>query len=271
MTNSTKQPDATTGIDTQLRTLNEVITRLIVPIPEKLIETKTDKSRADFVPITTMKDLLDWACGHGRWRTTIERVDCPGNHLGMIVRLWIQTSDEGWVYQDGTGHEVTDNPKIYGDPWTNAYAQAVRRAAESFGMARELWRREIIRAQARAKQIVTASDIPKAPSEEEGDPATERRDDAGGNGAQPQASRATSSKPPQASTGAHTLSVKDLKNLQKAGGPVVPASLLGELETLWPQKRTEEFVGFVEKHLGVPPQRLTKQTAKTMLDALRAK
>lgn len=167
---STPLPESNApAMDTRLRTLSELVARLTRPIPERLIDRKTDKSQADFVNITTMKDLLDAACGHANWRATVERVDCPGNHLGMIVRLWVAydggDGQEVWLWQDGTGHEVTDNPKIYGDPWTNAYAQALRRAAESFGMARELWRGEVIRSQRLAERLArggVAEDLPKA-------------------------------------------------------------------------------------------------------------
>lgn len=168
---STNRPE---GVDTRLRTLEECIARLIRPIPSKLISQKPDKSKADYINITTVKDLLDVACGRGNWQAeVIQTLPIPPNHLGLILRLTIYTADRGPVYQDGTGHEVTDKPSIYGDPLTNAYAQALRRAAESFGMARELWRREVISAQIVAKQLVASGAFDELPTVEEEEGLTE--------------------------------------------------------------------------------------------------
>jgi hypothetical protein len=162
---STNKPE---GVDTRLRTLEECVARLIRPVPSKLISQKPDKSKADYINITTVKDLLDVACGRGNWQAeVIQALPIPPNHLGLILRLTIFTADRGPVYQDGTGHEVTDKPSIYGDPLTNAYAQALRRAAESFGMARELWRREVIGAQVIAKQLVASGAFDELPTVEE--------------------------------------------------------------------------------------------------------
>lgn len=143
--------------DTRLRTLAEVMTRLIKPIPPKLV-SKTETG--DFVNVTNLKDLLDWACGFGRWRAeviphpqpvvqtfyTAKREMREGWMYCMTVRLSIQVADDQggavWHSQDGTGTELLSGPQVYGDALTNAYAQGLRRAAESFGLARELWRRD---------------------------------------------------------------------------------------------------------------------------------
>ena len=176
----TTKEQAKNALDTRVRPLAELVARLIRPIPQKLIDTKTDASKADYINVTTMKDLLDAACGFFNWRAEIARVDTPGNHLGMIVRLYVRALDEGgkpaWFWQDGTGHEVTDK-KIFGDPWTNAYAQGLRRAAESFGMARELWRRETVTSQGLALALIkqgvfdgqapSVDELPKAPTDDE--------------------------------------------------------------------------------------------------------
>jgi hypothetical protein len=55
--------------------------------------------------------------------------------------VMIHASD-GAYSQDGTGVESI-NLRGYGDVASNAYAQAFRRACESHGLARELWRMEL--------------------------------------------------------------------------------------------------------------------------------
>lgn len=160
-------------IDTKLRPLDEVMTRLIVPIPEYLIERRDDSTQAEFINTTTQKDLLDWACGHGRWRAEVTQVipniatsyrygsdERSGIMLGLILRLYIQT-EEGWIWQDGTGTELLSGTQVYGDAFTNAYAQALRRAAESFGQARELWRRDLHSTQIAAQEALADGGLPQ--------------------------------------------------------------------------------------------------------------
>jgi hypothetical protein len=166
------------------RSMEELMTRMIAPIPGRLLSKKDSGGgdTVDFVNITTLKDLLDYIAGRGRWRVEILETLPTINTLygargkepqpvmlfGMIVRLYIQT-DEGWVWQDGTGTERLTGSKIYGDPLTNSYAQAVRRALESFGSCRELWRGQVITAQLLAQKLLTghSADIPKATNSEE--------------------------------------------------------------------------------------------------------
>lgn len=310
------------AVDTRLRSLNEVMTRLNVPIPSKLLDKKPDKSGAIYVNITSEKDLLDWACGFGRHREEILQIipkietnykkRGPGAMLGMTVRVHIQTLDEGWIFQDGTGTEWLTGSDIFGDPLTNAYAQAVRRAAESHCLARELWRKEISKPQARAKQALAQNqklaqatkeldELPKAPSDEEQvDPAVAVTTDDNGlqspeelrnqqqanqqttkqqtatngtkqatNGAKPSA--AANEPPPQ--VGAHTLTLKELKSIQAAGGPVAPVSTLKTLQAQWKKKRPNESLDdYLTGKLGLEgPADITKQLAITLINALNAK
>lgn len=156
-------------VDTELRTFAEVMARLIIPIDECFIK---DRDGIRYIDITTQKDLLDWACGAGRWRAMVKDTIGPvgtaykanaakeptiGSMFGLIVTLAIQTSDEGWIEQDGTGTEMLTGSPVYGDFLTNAYAQALRRASESFGMARELWRKEIHPMQEAAAKLATGN------------------------------------------------------------------------------------------------------------------
>jgi hypothetical protein len=161
-------------LDTRLRSYDEAVARLIRPVPRSLVdqrETGGGKNhKADYINITTMKDLLDAAVGLGNWREEIISRDyLPPKHFGIFLRVSILTSDRGWVSHENTGYEATDN-KGPGDPFSNAYAQAFRRCCESFGMARELWRREVINAQTVARELVKGGafdSIVKAPPDEE--------------------------------------------------------------------------------------------------------
>lgn len=166
--------------DTKLRSLEEVMQHLIVPIPEWFIKTKPDSSHAEYIDITTRKDLLDWACGFGRWEAVVKSTVGPiqtayqkkdrngnleppviGSMFGMVLTLRIHTSD-GIFEQDGTGTEMLTGSPVYGDALTNAYAQALGRAAESFGQARELWRRKVHPAQEEALRSING-EVTNAP------------------------------------------------------------------------------------------------------------
>jgi hypothetical protein len=81
----------------------------------------------------------------------------------MIVTVLIHASD-GAYSQDGTGVESI-NLRGYGDVASNSYAQAFRRACESHGLARELWRMELSEEQkdiSREQQEISRTDQIKA-------------------------------------------------------------------------------------------------------------
>lgn len=101
---------------------------------------QVDKGRfqADYVNITDLKDLLDIRAGV--WTSEIIAAQQIGNQFAAIVRISIHAAD-GVFSHDGNGIEDV-NLDSYGDSFSNAYAQAFRRACESHSLGRELWRKE---------------------------------------------------------------------------------------------------------------------------------
>lgn len=123
-------------------TYAEIKRRLKTPIPTDLLSEKsTGGTKIKFVNVTDVKDLLDERVGNGYWEVPSSEIVCAGGILFMTLTLVITASD-GVFCHVGHGNEALDL-KSYGDPTSNAYAQALRRAAESHGLARELWRMEI--------------------------------------------------------------------------------------------------------------------------------
>lgn len=125
----------------------DIKSRLQEPIPSDKLSVKTiQKHRIEFVNITAMKDLLDERAGI--WEATVVDTKVAGDNLIVIVRIAIHAED-GVFVQDGTGLEALQ-VSGYGDPFSNAYAQAFRRACETHGLSRELWRKSETRSQANA-------------------------------------------------------------------------------------------------------------------------
>jgi hypothetical protein len=124
------------------KTYKELVRALKTPIPESYISTKkTGSASIRFVNVTDIKDLLDERLGEHVWESSVKSCQQVGENLVMIVTVMIHASD-GAYSQDGTGVESI-NLRGYGDVASNAYAQAFRRACESHGLARELWRMEL--------------------------------------------------------------------------------------------------------------------------------
>jgi hypothetical protein len=124
------------------KTYKELVRALKQPIEQKYIDHKTQGgAKIAFVNITTVKDLLDERLGEHVWESSVKSCQQIGENLVMIVTVMIHASD-GAYSQDGTGVESI-NLRGYGDVASNAYAQAFRRACESHGLARELWRMEL--------------------------------------------------------------------------------------------------------------------------------
>lgn len=116
---------------------------LAIPIDKHLISSKTRRSKngyevkIDYVNVTDLKDLLDQRAGV--WTATVVSTTIMGNQLGVVVRISVHGAD-GIYSQDGTGVEGL-NHTGFGDTYSNAYAQAFRRACEGHGLGRELWRK----------------------------------------------------------------------------------------------------------------------------------
>lgn len=116
--------------------------KLKEPVPKELISTRpaggNSGAQIEYINITDYKDLLDARAGI--WESRVNDFKQIGESLCCVVNIAIHC-DDGIFNQDGTGIEplATDS---YGDPFSNAYAQAFRRACEGHGLSRELWRKD---------------------------------------------------------------------------------------------------------------------------------
>lgn len=121
----------------------EIKGNLAVLIPPEWVSYKVRKGRnnqevkIEYVNVTVLKDFLDERAGN--WTAEVKSTTVMGNQIGIVVRLSIECLD-GWYFQDGTGIEEL-NHSSFGDSYSNAYAQAFRRACEGHGLGRELWRK----------------------------------------------------------------------------------------------------------------------------------
>lgn len=121
--------------------LSEMLEALRAPVPRELVSKKDTGSKgflADYINVTDQKDLIDDRIGAGNWSSEITRTDSMPELYIVIVRITVYGTDAS-CFHDNTG--VSDG-RGYGDIASNAYAQAFKRACESFGLARELWRGE---------------------------------------------------------------------------------------------------------------------------------
>lgn len=125
-------------------TYENIKRRLKEPIPVNLIsyKKKGGNDKISYINVTDCKDLLDQRVGaDAQWDAVIVGDSVVGDNYVVKVRIRIWAFD-GTFEQDGIGLEKI-NLNSYGDPATNAYAKAFRRAAEGHGLARELWRDEL--------------------------------------------------------------------------------------------------------------------------------
>lgn len=117
---------------------NEIKKALAEPVPSELISHRQQGGfDIAFVNVTNCKDLLDDRVGH--WNAFVHEFKQIGESICVVVRLRIH-ADDGVYEQDGTGIKALSS-NSYGDPFSNAYAQAFRRACEGHGLSREFWRR----------------------------------------------------------------------------------------------------------------------------------
>jgi len=137
---------------------SELKRRLKKPIDRKLLsQKKAGGTSIDFLNITDLKDELDSRLAPNHWEAIVKQTMLCGENLIMIVSLIIH-ADDGVYCQDGTGIESI-NLRGYGDVASNSYAQALRRAAESHGFCRELWRAELSAEQKEIQQEANKPDL----------------------------------------------------------------------------------------------------------------
>lgn len=114
----------------------EIRDRLKVPVPPEFIEMREQGgANIYYVNVDRYKELLDERAGV--WTAEVGDYKQIGESLCCTVKLGIYAED-GIFVMDGTGIEPL-NTNSYGDPFSNAFAQAFRRACASHGLSRELW------------------------------------------------------------------------------------------------------------------------------------
>jgi hypothetical protein len=119
-----------------LRSISEIIGDLSKPIPARLLRTKTvGGQKIRFLPWHTAVKFLDlYAPG---WSYEIRHVTGIGGKVIVVARISIPCA-EGTVYREATGQEDEDISS-YGDPSSNAEAQALKRATAKFGLGLYLY------------------------------------------------------------------------------------------------------------------------------------
>lgn len=125
------------------KTLEQIKANLDAPVPRELVRSryggKDENGQAfylDYINVYDYKDLLDHRVG--KWEARIVDWKQVSESITCVVRITVHGTD-GSLAQDGTGMEMLVG-NSYGDPFSNAYAQAFRRACEGHGLSRELWR-----------------------------------------------------------------------------------------------------------------------------------
>ena len=125
-----------------LRPIAEIYADLKKDIPARLIETKdTGKFTADFVPHYTIRDMLDHFAPGWEWTETPHLFDGKIYLTGALTIVGLD--EDGNVTKhtrEATGNEDS-TVGGFGDPSSNASAQALRRAAMSHGLGRNLWKK----------------------------------------------------------------------------------------------------------------------------------
>lgn len=111
------------------------------PAAKHLSEKSTGKFKATYMHHAVVRDYLDLYAPGWEWTVRLESVN---GLLYCVGTLTIWGTDDGGrsaaVSRDGTGNEK-DEVTGYGDPSSNAEAQALRRAAMAHGFCRSLWRK----------------------------------------------------------------------------------------------------------------------------------
>lgn len=120
-----------------MKKLKEILDNLKNPIPSELILTKSISGRnIAYVNVWQLIDLLDERCSPENWEL---KLSCQqvADSVVVIASLTIHGEDRS-LTREATGEENSDL-NSYGDPPSNASAQAIRRACSLFGLGRQFW------------------------------------------------------------------------------------------------------------------------------------
>lgn len=122
------------------RSISEIIQDLQKHLPARLIkQRKQGGATLDYIEWHTAANLLDFYTG-GMWSSHITGEWHTDKTYTVRVAITIHALEDD-VVRENIGFEDLDL-KGYGDPYSNAYAMAFKRAAAMFGVARHLYNKE---------------------------------------------------------------------------------------------------------------------------------
>ena len=117
---------------------HEIITELKKPVDRRFIKTKTLKgNKIDFIPWYTLTRLMDYFAPGWDWKVT---TSFDGHRVCVMGQLTVKAA-EGDFTRSATGNEFSE-VEHFGDPYSNAEAQAFRRACGRFGLGLALWEKK---------------------------------------------------------------------------------------------------------------------------------
>lgn len=124
----------------------------------KYLETKKGENNKtiQYIPWYRYPDILDNACGEDGIWSLISETQLTDTMVVVNTSISIIDSDGNNVTRTGTGNELIEVLNIvdeqmtikkqkkipYGDPTSNATAQAIRRTMALFGVVVDLWERD---------------------------------------------------------------------------------------------------------------------------------
>ncbi len=117
------------------RPLLEILEDLRTPIPKRFVKQKVIKgNRIEYVRWTDLAKLLDFYAPGYEWRVS---TNFDGTQVCVHGELTIHAA-EGSFTRSAVGDEHSDVDS-YGSSFTNAEAQAFRRACGRFGLGISMW------------------------------------------------------------------------------------------------------------------------------------
>lgn len=120
-------------------TIATIIKNLSKKLPDRLLKTrKQGGTSLTYIEWHTAVKTLDFYAAN-RWTSEVRSVDVVGDRVTVTVRITIHAED-GSYYREATGTEYYgDKHKGFGEPVTNAEAQAFKRSAAKFGLGLYLY------------------------------------------------------------------------------------------------------------------------------------
>ncbi|GAC1456863.1 MAG: hypothetical protein NVS2B14_00120 [Chamaesiphon sp.] len=117
------------------RPILDILADLEKPVPARFIKVKVLKgNKIPFIPWHSLVRLLDYYAPGFDWEVIAH---CDGNRVCVEGKLTIKAA-EGDFSRAALGNEHSEVDS-YGDPYSNAEAQAFRRACGKFKLGLHLW------------------------------------------------------------------------------------------------------------------------------------